>query len=440
MSQANQMQLSSGNGNVGEIPFINSDKTWDTDGIEGDAQILIIDDEPEICEEIAEKLERRGFRCVVAMDAKTGLELVHSKASISIILADIRMPDMDGLELCKIIKNEISEERELAILIMTGHAGLSEAISALKLGALDFLTKPLSPEYLVHAVTRADGYIKARALERNFTEQLKELVSVKTSELRQRTSDLEKANSALIIANQVKDEFLTMVGHELRTPLTTIVGSAGIIEPNVVDPKQRELIVNIKKAGWRLTKVINSMIDMVSVETKTFQLNLSDVDVSELIEQTVSVYRGKAKMAGVIIDLDNISATSAKLDPVRISQSVGRLIDNAIKFSSVGDMVQISAQQTDDGLTISVQDDGVGMNEPEIMKSHEPLQKIDVSPTKIRDGISAGLFLAKKFAELHEGTLSIESNKNQGNSVTIVIPNQISKLVPENVRRKQRSY
>jgi len=422
MSHSIQTQLHSGNGDSGEVPLIHNDETWEADGVEDNIQILIIDDEPETVEEISEKLELHGFRCVVATDAKSGLELIHSKASISVVLADIRMPGMDGLELCKTIRNEISAERELALLVMTGHAGLSEAIEALKVGALDFLTKPLSPYFLVHAVKRADQHIKARLLERDFKEQLKALVEKKTGDLQQKARELEKSNAALAISNQVKDEFLMMVSHELRTPLNAIVGFSGIIEHSIENPVQREFVGKIKDAGWRLTEMVNSMIDMVAVETKALQLNFTDVNVSEVIEKAVSAYQGKAMRAGITINTNNISASSANLDPVRISQAVGRLVDNAISFSPTGGMVQISAQQTDDALTISVQDDGVGMTEQEITKALEPLRQIDSSTTKKHSGIGAGLFLAKMFAELHGGTLLIESVPNQGTSATIEIP------------------
>ena len=84
-----------------------TEKTLDAEKTEDDIQILIIDDEPEICQEISEYLEFEGFRCVVAMDGKSGLELVNSKTSISVVLTDIRMPGMNGLEICKIISKSI---------------------------------------------------------------------------------------------------------------------------------------------------------------------------------------------------------------------------------------------------------------------------------------------------------------------------------------------
>ncbi|MFT5224450.1 MAG: signal transduction histidine kinase [Polaribacter sp.] len=410
-------QLHPYNGGHGGIPFMHNGMTLDAEVTEDDIKILIIDDEVGIGEEICEKLEFHGFRCAFATDAKSGLELVRLKKSISIVLTDIRMPGMNGLEMCKLIRNEISVERDLALLIMTGHAGMSEALEALKVGALDFLTKPLSPDLLVHAVKRADQQIKALMLERDFKDQLKTLVEEKTGEL-------EKLNTALMISNQVKDEFLLMISHELRTPLNLIIGFAEIIESDIATPEQKEFISEIKVASWQLTEMVNSMMDMVAVETKTFDLHISDVDVMELVTQAVSAYEGKAKQAEVTIDTSNIPSMSVKLDPVRISQAIGRLVDNAINFSSAGGIVQITAQQTHDGLMISVQDNGAGMSEPEITKALQLLRQVDGSTTKKQGGIGVGLFLAKTFSELHRGSLSINSEPGHGTTITLIIPEQ----------------
>ena len=168
--------------------------------------------------------------------------------------------------------------------------------------------------------------------------------------------------------------------------------------------------------------MVNSMIDMVAVETKTLKLSISDVDVSELVEQAVSAYKGKAKQARVTIDTSTISVISVKLDRLKISQSIGRLIDNAINFSLAGGMVQVFAQQTDDGLTILVQDDGVGMSELDITKALEPLRQVDGSLTREHGGIGIGLFLAKMFVELHGGSLSIRSKPGNGTTIILIIP------------------
>lgn len=385
-------------------------------------KILIIDDEPEICEEISEKLEFHGFNCLVATDSKSGLEFINSNKDISIILTDIKMPGMSGLELCKLIGQDISKNRELALLVMTGHAGLSEAIEALKVGALDFLTKPLSPDLLVHSVKRANNHIKARKLERDFKIKLKNQVGIMTIDLQKKAYDLEKLNAALTISDRVKNEFLKMISHELRTPLTAIVGFADIMQAQVEDIQQKVYMHEIKNAGWELTEIVNSMIDMVAVETNTFQINPEFVDISEIITKSVSAYRGKAKQAGITIDTKKSLTYRFKLDPVKISQVVGRIIDNAINFSHFGGTVYISSEGNKEGLKISIQDYGDGMSSSDIKKALEPFRQVDGSFSKENNGIGVGLFLSKIFVELHGGAMEIISKQGSGTNIKIMIP------------------
>ena len=385
-------------------------------------KILIIDDEPEICEEISEKLEFHGYQCLIAKDSQSGLDLININKDISIVLTDIRMPGMSGLEMCNIIESEASEGREIALLVMTGHAGLSDAIEALKVGALDFLTKPLSPEFLLHAVKRADQHIKSQILKNNFNKTLKDQVEVMTVDLWKKASELEETNKSLIISNQVKDEFLRMISHELRTPLTAIVGLTDIIISNMTDPQQIILLDKIKKSGWQLTSMVNSMIDMISVKTKSLELKIENVDVSKIINQAAAHHQERSMQLGVNIITPNISKFYFKLDHVRITQAIIYLIDNAINFSKYGSIVKISCELTNDGLSFFIQDDGCGMSPQDIKKALEPLRQVDGSLTKEHGGIGIGIFLAKSFIELHDGSIEFISELGIGTNVKIVIP------------------
>lgn len=406
-------------GSEREIPDVN---TVDPDFCKNKKTILIIDDEPFIVEEIFEKLTFHGFHCFGAASAAAGLKLLISNPDISIVLTDIRMPGMDGLEFCRAVQQEIPAERNLVLLVMTGHAGVGEVLEAFKAGALDFLTKPITPGHLLHVVERAAHHVESCALEREFKERLKAEVVSKTMALTNKAIELEATNAKLIVANQVKDEFLSMISHELRTPLNAIVGLSEFMEKVLIDSQQRNCLQEINHAGKKLMEMVNSMIDMVAVETKTLKLSLSDVRIDELIQQTIGLYHGKLEKTGITIDADEVIEIMAKVDPLRISQAVGRLISNAIKFSPAGGIIQVSNRQMGDTLTISVRDDGPGMSEQELKRALEPLRQVDGSITRNHEGIGIGLTLVKMYSELHGGSLNINSARGRGTLATIAIP------------------
>lgn len=133
--------------------------------------ILVVDDEPEIVEEITEDLEFEGFPCRSASNAQEALDVIAEDETIAVVVSDIRMPNMDGLEFIAAI-NERHPNRALQVIMLTGHAGYDEAVQALRLGAFEFLAKPVSLGHLAHVINRAKEVLSLKAHERNLREFL----------------------------------------------------------------------------------------------------------------------------------------------------------------------------------------------------------------------------------------------------------------------------
>jgi signal transduction histidine kinase len=190
----------------------------------------------------------------------------------------------------------------------------------------------------------------------------------------------------------------------------------------VGDPKINRLIKKVEDAGWKLTDMVNSIMDMVAIDTKDLQLKMSEVDILKLVEKSIFAYKGKAIQAGVTIKLDNIVTSKIMLDSTRISQAIGHILDNAIKFSRAGSVIQVSSKQDIDSLTITIRDNGVGMSQTDISKALKPLSQVDGSLTKDHGGIGMGLSLAKMFVELHGGSLTVSSKLEYGTTIILLIP------------------
>lgn len=138
---------------------------------EQEVTILCVDDEPEIIEEIVEDLQFEGYSCRSASDAFQALDVIAEDESIGIIVSDIRMPNMDGLEFLGALKERFPN-RQLQVIMLTGHAGYDEAVQALRLGAFEFLAKPVSLGHLAHVINRAKEVLSLRAHEANLREFL----------------------------------------------------------------------------------------------------------------------------------------------------------------------------------------------------------------------------------------------------------------------------
>ncbi len=170
-------------------------------------KVLIVDDEEPIRRELVEHLTRKGYDCEEASGVGPALAALHRNADPTIVLTDIKMPGRDGLELLTTAKAEV--EQDIEFVIMTGHGGVDEAIGALRLGAQDFLQKPIDLKHLLHVVERADRMLYLRRSERLFQESLKAEVAAKTAEVRSLLEDLESAYreslDLLALAAEYKD-------------------------------------------------------------------------------------------------------------------------------------------------------------------------------------------------------------------------------------------
>ncbi len=154
-------------------------------------KILVVDDEDDIRAEIVEYLGYKGYTCVDASGVGPALEALHGDSQLAVVLTDLKMPGRDGLELITTAKSEIT--RELEFIVLTGHGGKSEAIGALRLGANDFLEKPIDLGHLLHIVQRSERLVQLRRAERLAKASLEAEVASKTAELRLLYADLEGA-------------------------------------------------------------------------------------------------------------------------------------------------------------------------------------------------------------------------------------------------------
>lgn len=426
---------------TGEIttPILNSimtvDESIQIEFSKSTPKVLVVDDERESVDEIVELLTFDDLvQCEIACGPIQALDIVRNDEEISIIITDLKMPDMDGLEMIHQLQEILNGERELAFIVVTGHAGTQEAIKALQLGAMDFITKPISPDHLLHAVGRASESLLLRKLDKHFREHLEYTVEERTQEVRLLSDDLLRANQKLqslnldlSASNRVKSEFLAMISHELRTPLVPILGFAEIIAMSSQargDLEEHRYCKKISKWGAKMLRIINTILDLVDAGSGEIKLIPGKVDMTDIVKRVVEVLGPKAESATItmtIID-GNEAIPVIRGDKKRLMQAIRNVIDNAIQHCPPNTEVAIKVSRVDDGLSVSVSDNGTGMSKEEVRIASEAFRQLDGSYTRSINGLGLGLPLAHIYVELHGGRLHITSNKGKGTTVDIVIP------------------
>ena len=228
-------------------------------------------------------------------------------------------------------------------------------------------------------------------------------------------------------ASRAKSIFLSNMSHELRTPLNAILGFAEALRDGYAGPttpRQVEYLDHIHEGGRHLLDILCEVLDLSKVASGTLVLNEDIVDVRAILDAVQRIMLDKAQARSIALHTDvaeNLPALRA--DSLRCKQVLLSLVSNAVKFTPPGGVVTVTAR-SDRGLILEVQDNGPGISPGDIADALDAFGALASSPTKTHGGVGIGLPLARKLAELHGGTLTIDSAIGKGTRVTVTFPDQ----------------
>lgn len=253
-----------------------------------------------------------------------------------------------------------------------------------------------------------------RALQQRLDEAL--------GSLREARDKADKADRA----NQAKSAFLAMMSHELRTPLSAIIGFSELIEQQAIGPigntKYRDYATDIRQSGQHLLGIINDILDLSKVESGKESLQEQEVTPEALFHGVRVLIEGRAQEAEVALEFDYPEdLPGVRADKRRLTQILVNLLSNAVKFTAEGGRVTLRCWATEgSGFVFQAIDSGVGMAQEDIPLALSVFGQVDNDGG--RQGTGLGLPLAKALAELHGGTLDLQSELGQGTTVTLRLP------------------
>lgn len=235
-------------------------------------------------------------------------------------------------------------------------------------------------------------------------------------------------------ANRSKTEFLAAMSHELRTPLNAVLGFSDLLKSSLEakgDSELGEYAHDIYESGDHLLEIINDILDIVRIEGGTFEIDETQVPVSDITDSCVNMITGRAEEAGVALKQDiPLGLPDIYGDPRRLKQAIMNLLSNAVKFTEKGGTITLSVRaDSENNLAIEVSDTGIGMAPEEIPKIMRPFAQADGALSRKYEGTGLGLPIAKAIVEKHGADLIVSSIPGKGTMVTIVMP-------PSRVRSK----
>ena len=236
--------------------------------------------------------------------------------------------------------------------------------------------------------------------------------------------ELQRSYERLRDAQRNRDYFLQNVNHELRTPLTAILGWSEVLTEDRPDPETVKIAVDqINRSSQFLLALIGDLLDLSRFEEGRTRLEPEVVDLGPLVSDSVEPVSVMAEAKGIRMSLVvPTRKTPVRLDPLRIRQVLWNLVHNAVKFTPKGGEIRVEAEADDLGISVSIADNGVGIDAKDLSLIFERFRQIDGSSTRAYRGMGIGLALAKAFVELHGGTLHVDSQPGRGTTFRVRLP------------------
>jgi signal transduction histidine kinase len=276
----------------------------------------------------------------------------------------------------------------------------------------------------VHRTTAGPFTEKQVALLKTFADQA--VIAIANVRL---FKEIQEKSLQLEIANRHKSEFLASMSHELRTPLNAIIGFSEALQEKIfgeMNEKQAEYIADIHGSGVHLLSLINDILDLSKIEAGRMDLELSRFDVGEDLQNGLTLIRERAARHGIALALElSPDIGDWVADQRKFKQIMLNLLSNAVKFTPQGGRICVRAKCGNGAVEVAVSDTGIGIAEKDFGIIFEEFRQIGADHLKKGEGTGLGLALVKKFVELHEGTISVQSEVGKGSTFTFTLPEKV---------------
>ena len=349
---------------------------------------------------------------VVAFAASVQCLMKGSRAAVFILLAfTLFLMGMVGtalgaagaIEINSLVANSLQISSALQVLLLS--VGLADRINVIR------KEKEESARLLLETNTEL----------REYQENLTHLVD-------SRTEELKAAKEAAETASESKSRFLANMSHEIRTPLNSIIGFSQILlKPKHlrgISGQSQKYLENIKVSGENLSRLINKILDLAKIETGKIHLSFEGVDLHKLMKDVFEICEVQAKEKELVFQMDIAPGTPVWVitDRTRLTDVLMNLVNNAIKFTPPGKVVNIQLERLAQDLLFTIQDEGIGVPSDRQAAIFDRFEQADSSTTRRFGGSGLGLAISKQIVELMSGEISIKSEEGEGCCMTVRIP------------------
>jgi len=413
---------------------VNSTSDSSTSEVDALCDILVVDDTAENLTAMGVALEGVSCRLVMARSGEEALrELL--RRDFALIFLDVQMPKLDGFETARMIRNR-ERTRHVPIIFLTAHAPSdAELLEAYRLGAVDYLTKPLPIEILqakaevfsmlqgrTREVERQSAQIRTHVLNEReawLAEQRARLegeaLKCSLDEQRAHAAELQALSHQLLEADRRKDEFIAVLGHELRNPLAALVSGLELL-PTATE----EALAVMRRQVGNLVHRADALLDMSRVSRGKIELRRSRVRAGAVVDGAIALALPLLTRQEHALSLERLADDEDLfVDEARTIQLVANLLDNAARYTAPHGRLTLGCRREDGGVTFWVKDNGRGIS-PELLPR---IFDLFVQERTGIGGLGIGLTLVKQLVQLQDGRVHAQSEgAGMGSEFSVWLP------------------
>lgn len=383
-----------------------------------DVQVLVVDDDEGMIDLLRSLLESEGFQVISASTGEDALGLI-TEGKPDLVLLDMHLPDCNGLEVCKAMKEQRSINF-LPVIFVSAVDDTEKKVSGILTGADDYVTKPFEKEELR---ARIIGMLRLKDAQ----DRLVQYIRIEKDLL----EEMAKKNESLIEISALKDMFIAVASHDLLTPLNVVQTNCEKMldssNAQNIPVQYQKAIYKIQSNAFYMTSIIRDLLNN-EVKMSSMPVRFSKENIASILRECLESSEVFASEKNIQVEKD-IPAEIGPLsvDPVRIREIFNNLIANAIKFTPKGGKIRISAQEGKGQIWVDFEDSGPGISKEEIPKVFVPFKSL--ANRVDQKGYGLGLYIVKEFVYLHGGEIQVTSEVGKGSCFRIVLNQEREKII-----------
>ncbi len=415
------------------------------------ASILVVDDHPENLRTLSLILQAEGYKVRKASSGAMALETVQVLPP-DLILLDIRMPQIDGFEVCTLLKR-LPHTCQIPIVFISASDDVNDKVQAFEIGGVDYITKPFKSREVLARIQHQLTIQRQRQELATLYQQMQHLNLHLEQQVQERTQELQSALGKLQQLNQLKDDFLSTISHELRTPIANI---SAVLQLLMAVSQNGETFFQklsdveaVSSPGSKIAQYLNilkyecdreldlvqDLLDLQYLGAGVQPLDATVINLYEWIPHVLEVFETPTRNQQQTLTTD-LSANLPLLetDPSSLSRILSELLRNACKYTPIGGTITVvaraeaddnevpddtaahvpptTAHQSNPTIVISVANSGVAIPPEELPRVFDKFYRIPSSDPYKYAGTGLGLALVKKQVEYLQGTITVTSNNN----------------------------